>query len=229
MTLVLLPGLDGTGELFANFVTRLPANLETKIIRYPADRFLSYGELFSHVLEALPQTEPFILLGESFSSPLAIKVAAENLPNLRGLIICAGFIKNPLARWLALMATLARPFIFRVPPPRLILEYFLTGRHDQLGEEVCRILRSMPPDVVFSRIRSVIACDVTEDLARVRVPTLYLQATLDRLLKKTCFQEIQRIKGDTILVEVPAPHLLLQREPQGAADSVIQFLDKLQN
>lgn len=231
MTVVLLPGLDGTGDLFANFVTRLPTSLQTKFVRYPADRFLNYGELFSCVLEALPQTEPFILLGESFSSPLAIKVAAENPSNLRGLVICAGFIRNPLTRWLAYMRTLIRPFVFRIPPPRFILEYFLIGTQapDQLEEEVRRILRSVPPDVISSRIRAVIACDAVGDLARVRVPTLYLQANQDRLLRKECFREIQRIKRDTILVEVAAPHLLLQREPQVAADSVIQFLDKLPN
>jgi hypothetical protein len=35
--LVLLPGMDGTGELFSNFEAALPSSLETVRVRYPAD------------------------------------------------------------------------------------------------------------------------------------------------------------------------------------------------
>jgi len=38
-TLVLLPGLDGTGNLFTNFISALPPTLSTRIVPYPTDRF----------------------------------------------------------------------------------------------------------------------------------------------------------------------------------------------
>lgn len=38
--LVLLPGMDGTGELFAGFVTALPDTFETTTIKYPSDNCL---------------------------------------------------------------------------------------------------------------------------------------------------------------------------------------------
>ena len=55
MTLVLLPGLDGTGDLFTNFVSALPSNLDARIVRYPADRFVSYAELFPFVADGCPE------------------------------------------------------------------------------------------------------------------------------------------------------------------------------
>jgi hypothetical protein len=43
--LVLLPGMDGTGELFAGFVKALPEGFDPVIMRYPIDRPLSYADL----------------------------------------------------------------------------------------------------------------------------------------------------------------------------------------
>jgi hypothetical protein len=42
-------------------------------------------------------SEPFVLLAESFSTPVAIRVAAENPTNLKGLILCAGFATSPVS------------------------------------------------------------------------------------------------------------------------------------
>jgi hypothetical protein len=45
MTLILLPGLDGTGDLFHPLLSVMPSHLQTRIIRYPPDRLLSYDDL----------------------------------------------------------------------------------------------------------------------------------------------------------------------------------------
>jgi pimeloyl-ACP methyl ester carboxylesterase len=224
--LVLLPGLDGTGNLFANFVSALTPSLDTRIVRYPTDRLLSYADLFSFVVDAIPQTQPFVLLAESFSTPLAVRLAATNPASLKGLVICAGFIRNPVRGWLRHMKTLAHPSLFRMPPPRFVIEHFLIGAHAprELRDDVCRTLRSVSPEVVALRVQAVMACDASEPLVRVRVPTLYLQAEQDRLVRKSSFQEIQELKPDTVLVSIAAPHFVLQREPRKAADLIAHFV-----
>lgn len=123
-TLVLLPGLDGTGNLFANFVSSLPPNLDARIVRYPTDHLLSYTDLFSYVVDAVPQTQPFVLLAESFSTPLAVRLAATNPASLKGLVICAGFIRNPVRGWLRHLKTLVHPSFLRIPPPRFVYRAF---------------------------------------------------------------------------------------------------------
>jgi len=228
-TLVLLPGLDGTGDLFTNFVLALPPNLDARIVRYPANRLLSYAELFSLVVDAIPKTTPFVLLAESFSTPLAVKLAATNPSSMRRLVICAGFIKNPVTGWLLRMRAFVRPALFRVQPPRFVLEHFLIGAcaPRELEDAVRRTLRSVSPDVIALRVRAVMACDAREELVRVRVRTLYLQAEQDRLVRKSCFKEIQDLKRDAIFASIPAPHFVLQREPRKAADLIVHFLESL--
>ncbi|UUZ51553.1 alpha/beta hydrolase [Massilia sp. B-10] len=44
----------------------------------------------------LPPAEPYFLLGESFSGPVAIALAAERPPMLLGLILSCTFARNPL-------------------------------------------------------------------------------------------------------------------------------------
>jgi hypothetical protein len=48
-----------------------------------------------------------------------------------------------------------------------------------------------------------------------------------RLVRKACFEEIKQLKRDTIFASIPAPHLVLQREPQRAADLIERFLESL--
>ncbi len=87
--LVLLPGMDGTGELFDSFVKALPQSFTTEIVRYPPNRCLTSSELLHLVDSNAFGSEPFVLIAESFSSPLAIQWAATNPLNLKGLVISA--------------------------------------------------------------------------------------------------------------------------------------------
>jgi len=54
-TLVLLPGLDGTGLVFEPMVTHLSAEIDTKIVRYPADRSMSFQEHVDFARKQLPR------------------------------------------------------------------------------------------------------------------------------------------------------------------------------
>jgi pimeloyl-ACP methyl ester carboxylesterase len=93
--LVLLPGLDGTGKLFVEFLNALDLGESANIVPYPANIPLGYDELEPLVRAALPTRGRYVLLGESFSGPLAIRIAARPPPAIIGLILCATFSSNP--------------------------------------------------------------------------------------------------------------------------------------
>src|ERR1700747_688914 len=95
ITLALLPGMDGTGVFFDDFVTALGSEFKPVVVAYPNAPSLGYSELETLARAALPRDEPFLLLGESFSGPIAISVAASNSRGLLGLILCCTFARNP--------------------------------------------------------------------------------------------------------------------------------------
>jgi pimeloyl-[acyl-carrier protein] methyl ester esterase len=227
--LVLLPGLDGTGQLFADFLAALSDTFNVTIVTYPANKALSYHELMPFVRSAAPKSEPFVLLAESFSTPLALEYAALNPPNLTAVIICAGFVFKPLARWSQLAKAVARPRLFRVTAPNWMLEYFLVGRDapGALVHELRQVLRLVSPETLSARVREALNCDARNALARTTVPLMYVQAVQDNLLAESCVNDIERIKPDILIARVPGPHLLLQREPQRVANLVSTFVQKL--
>src|SRR5690349_11939308 len=92
--LILLPGMDGTGELFGPLLAELPIELPVAVVSYP-DRAASYADHVAVARTELPRDRPFVLLGESFSGPVAVRLAAEAPSNLRGLILCASFLTCP--------------------------------------------------------------------------------------------------------------------------------------
>ena len=65
--LVLLPGMDGTGELFAPLVQALNPAVSTIVVRYP-DESLDYPEHERVAVAALPTDRSYVVLGESFSA-----------------------------------------------------------------------------------------------------------------------------------------------------------------
>ena len=54
ITLVLLPGMDGTGELFGPFIDALGPAQPVQVLRYPTDRPWGYTELLPWAAQQLP-------------------------------------------------------------------------------------------------------------------------------------------------------------------------------
>ena len=199
--------------------------MQTTVVRYPTQKPCSYADLFPLVKEATSGLERFVVLGESFSAPLAVRLAASNLSNLAGLVISAGFVCNPFPNHGFFLRAVARPMVFRLSPPDFVLEYYSLGPFppSDLKQRVRRAVRSVRPRVLAGRVQEILSCDVREDLARVKVPIMYLQAADDRLVRSGCFDQVRKIQRSVVLVSLPGPHMILQREPRVCADATVKF------
>jgi pimeloyl-[acyl-carrier protein] methyl ester esterase len=224
--LVLLPGMDGTGRLFTDFVDALPEEFETVTVRYPTDRCLSYSELVGLVRSSCPESEPFILVAESFSTPLAIKYAAMNPSNLEGLILCAGFAVSPMQGWRRFLGSLFAPILFCVGLPEFAVKLWLVGPDapPSLVAAVRVAVLSVWPKVLAARLRAVLACESRAELGQIAKPILYIQAKRDHLVSASCLEVIRRIKPQVAVAEILGPHLVLQREPQRSAEVIVAFV-----
>ena len=82
--LVVLPGLDGTATLHSAFVDAVYAAFDSvAVISYPSNQILDYVALEALVRAELPPVAAFVLLGESFSGPIALSIAANAPPKQR--------------------------------------------------------------------------------------------------------------------------------------------------
>lgn len=93
--LVLLPGMDGTGDLFAPFLAAMGPECKVLCIRYPDDAAMGYVELEVLVRSQLPHDANYVVLGESFSGPIAASLSAAPPPGLMGIVLCCTFLRSP--------------------------------------------------------------------------------------------------------------------------------------
>jgi pimeloyl-ACP methyl ester carboxylesterase len=226
LRIVLLPGMDGTGDLFAPFIEALGGRCDTLVINYPNDFRMGYAELADWVVAQLP-TDDFVLLGESFSGPVATLVAGMRPVGLRGLILCATFVRNPrpLARAvspLTRILPMSRPWAWLSTPLLIGL-----NASDTLRELYVRTVGGMSSKTMQGRLRSVLEVDASEPFARVDVPMLFLRATRDRLVPSSATDWMRRCRPDARVVEIDAPHGMLQASPSACAAAIEEFMGQI--
>ena len=222
--LVLLPGMDGTGPLFSDFVAALSEPIKPVVVAYPPQQVLDYAQLDVYVRERLPANEPFVLLGESFSGPVAISIATNPPRNLAGLILSCSFARNPHPALAGL-----KPLIKLVPAIKSVtlISPMLLGKYSTpaLRHQLNGALSQVSSKVMQARLRAVIDIDVTESLKQVRVPILYLRANDDRLVPQSASALISSIVTQTRVVSVDGPHMLLQVAAIAIASIVGDFIE----
>jgi pimeloyl-[acyl-carrier protein] methyl ester esterase len=225
--LCLLPGLDGTGKLFAGFVSFLGSRIDTRVLSYPTHEPLGYEALEFLVLAALPKNRPVVLLGESFSGPIAIRIAARPPTGLVGLIVCGSFAMNPFpglgwARALAAyLPVKSLPRWMRAP---LMWGSLSPGRATSQME---RAMSGVSSSVIRHRIGAILSVDATAALQNIQLPVLVLRAGRDRVIPRAASQRILKVLPHAQLVEVDGPHLLLQTRPEECGEAIMKFIRSL--
>ena len=227
MQLLLLPGMDGTGRLFAPLLACLPPSLTAIAVSYPLDNPLGYDGLLTLVEEATRGLDDFVVVGESFSGPLALMLASRNPPGLCGLVLCASFVRFPLSipeQWRGMV----RPWMFRIQPTWLI-SLVLLGRHawGPVGRLLRESIRSVSPAALGARAVAVAGVDVAAELMACSVPVLYLRAASDLIIRPRCWKLVQSLRPSAEMALLPGPHLVLQVCPAEAATVLTKFCNSL--
>jgi len=222
-TVVLLPGLDGTGEQFAPLVDALGPNVSTQVVRYP-DTPMDYEAHRQLVSSILPRDQPYVILGESFSGPIAISLAAKSPRGLLGCILCASFVRTPREA-----LRLAVPFLGAISHQRLpsaLSDYLVIGRFatPALQQMQRDAQRSVSPATLVARLRAIACVNVSDQLRSIALPMLYMRATEDRLVPRSASQYFSRLARAGRVVDLEGPHFLLQARPREAAAEVQKFV-----
>lgn len=224
-SLVLLPGLDGTGVLMRPLVASLPPELSPVVVTYPSQEQLAYRDLIPRVLAAIPAGRPFVLLGESYSGPLALMVAATRPEGLRAVILCATFVRSPHPYVPRFLRHTVRPSALSLFPRFAQLKMLVGGYSTpSLRALSAEALSQVSPAVLAARVREVLCVDVTSELEACPVPVLYLRGRSDRVVPAWNVRAIQRVLPSVTVAVVPSPHLLLQTQPALAVAAILAFL-----
>lgn len=225
MRVLLLPGLDGTSDMLGAFTNALSVRSEVVPISYPCDQLLTYPELAEFVARMLPEDEPFALIAESFSGPVAALLAAQRPEKLRAVVFAASFVCNPtrvpkMLAWLGSRVPFKLPWLLKLARP------FTFGRWGtaDLDELLLKAVHGIPMRTLSFRLQQVLQVDELEQLKRICVPVLYIRPTDDKLVSGRMVAAMKAANAKLIVEEIEGPHFVLQVNAQICAQKVSEFL-----
>lgn len=219
ITAILLPGLDGTGRLFAPFVAAAPNGISPIVVDYPTSES-SIDALARRVQEKL--TNQCLIIAESFSGPIGVRVAAD--ARVRALILCNSFISSPILP--ALRHFVVAP-LFAIPLPEFVIRRVLLGRQADPSLVECAqgALQCLPASVVARRVRQVLQTEEQNTVRSLPKPILYLRGLSDNLVSERSWMDLQKIRPDAQIARIEGPHMLLQVSPNECWQAILQFVE----
>ena len=234
--LLLLPGLHGNAELFDDLIHhihQLEVSAQFTLITYPTNLPQSYNQLFSWLCSYLalddsahPPEPKTVIIAESFSTTLAIKLA-KKLPHIiDAVIIGGGFCSSPVNPGLALLPL--RP-LFMVSPPTLAIRHFLTGSDSsaKLNTKVRAAIQKNSSKNLSQRVRSILTIEENQTPSIPNIPTLLIQAEYDALIPSEVQNQLEQHLPHATSLWLDAPHLIFQAQPATSASHIKAFLDTI--
>lgn len=221
-TVVIFPGLDATGDLTTDFASGDWQSLAVKVISIPKQGPQDYPSLVQRITPELPEG-PLILVGESFSGPLVMKLAEQERLRVKALVIAGGFCSSPVSAGFALIPL--QP-LFLIRPPATVLRKFLAGSDasKDLVNRLSEVIRSVPSAILAERVRVILTLEENECPAPEGVPTLLLQAKQDGIIPWETQSLMERHFAEPTVVWIDSPHLLLAARPEACREAVMSFL-----
>ena len=224
--LVFMPGMDGTGLSIEPVLPFLPKETEITVVRYPADKLLSFDETVECAAAQIPAGDLPIVIAESFSGPVAIKMIGSGRVKAKALILCATFAKSPRPVVWRVMRFLRLPLLIKPDMPRRFFRFVIGD--DALIDELLplwkKVNAQVPARVMQHRLKIINEIDVTLWLAKIKIPCCYFQALNDRLVPASCAEIIKKTAPFVEIKKICAPHFILQTEPQACLKAIEKFL-----
>ena len=222
MRLLLLPGLNGSHRLFAPLLPFL-SEWQVTTLELPHQGPQDVDSLATELAGQLGDS-PFVLLGESFSGPLAFRLALRAPQGLCGVIFAASFLRRPhpllpLTRYLPLPGSLLNS--------AALLKLFCVGQgaSPALLELLRAEVRQLPQDLLRARLHSL--SELQEPTQPLELPTLHLLPRQDRLVSRRAVA-LHKHCRDLQEVELDGPHFLLQSQPAACARAINAFMLSLE-
>jgi pimeloyl-ACP methyl ester carboxylesterase len=206
---ILLPGLHGSHALFSSFEALAPPWARCRPLALPILGEQHFDSLADALEAELRPLEGFVLLGESFSGPIAARLASRLGQKVALTVLCNPLVELPLTLPVGLAASLASwPSM-----PAWFAAAVLAGGDRSVGRAVLREVRLLPREVLRGRLASV-ALATRDDLTPfLSAPLLVILGSRDRLVSPGRTMALLASVPFHRIADLDAPHLVVQTRP----------------
>ena len=224
VTYTLLPGLHGDTTLFPPLVEEL-GDVLTECVEYPTTISQSYESLEKWLSEQLDWQIPRVIIAESFSAPLALRLAKRFPGSVQSLVLAASFCASPKNPNLALLPL---RHLLMLSPPRRTLRHFLIGDEasEQQVTELKKIVARIPSKVLSQRIRAILSLQPSDSPCLKNLPMLILQASDDNMIPWETQNQLCMHYDHATTHWLDGPHLILQSASAECASIIKDFAEQ---
>lgn len=218
MKKVLLPGMDGTGQLFAPLLPYLD-EVSASVISYPTMGKQDYDTLVEYVKSKLPN-EDFILVAESFSGPIGVVLAQDNIPNLKAIVFVATFLSTPRRSLVKVMRHLPIKLFSKLPFATALYRFFMFGSHapNEIVTLFQEVLSELPSETLKQRLLAIESLSLSA--GDIDIPAVYIQAEEDRLVSYDKCSEFKEVFSSLSVKTIKGPHFVIQTNPEECAEII---------
>lgn len=224
MTLVLLPGLDGTEVLFQPLIRSLPQSIKPFVVPLPTSGLNQYGDLLAIVGEAVSDLPAFYVLGWSFSGPLALMLGVAEPTKVRGIILSATFVRPPRPIYVRLRFGAVTPIIWMIRAARRVPIWFARGPDSQLRLDKAETWRRVSAAMIGKRVRAILTVDAAEPLRKCLQPILCLTGSKDAIVPRCNITDILNLRSSVRVRVIEGGHFAMYTNPEEAADAITEFV-----
>jgi len=219
--LVLLPGMNGTGELFAEFLSYYDG--DHLVISLPESGPQDHATLANVINQQLPN-ESYILLAESFSGGIVPELLKLNPTHIKGVIFVASFLSSPRSYLIGVAKLIPIKALVSLPLSNIAHRLLFLGQEatKPLLSKFVKVIKSIPKQVLSSRLEVMKVLQLPE--MTFDIPTIYIRALSDRLISPNKSQEVANVFNHIEFVEIEGPHFILQAQPKESARLVTEAI-----
>lgn len=177
----------------------------------------------------------FALVGFSLGGPVAIRIASRYPDRVHGLVLSATFahadrrLRLAVGIWKRIYASgdmaLLAEFLTLVA---LSTEALQAAGDQELSHAIDALAAEIAPGTP-EQTDLVARADVTEEAARLSVPTLVIVTTRDPLVSPQLQRELASSIPNAQVAEMESGHLLMAEQPEQWASLITGFLTEQQN
>lgn len=213
---VLLPGLHGSTALYDVFVALAPPWARCRPLPLPTLGDQGFDGLASTLEAELRRLEGFVLVAESFSGPVAVRLLARLGERVALLALCNPLVELSLTLPVGLAASAAS---WREMPSAAAAAVLADGDR-ALGKAALDGIRALPKEVLEARLTAAFAARSEEITPLLAPPLLAILGSRDRLVSPDWTRALLADVPFATVVELDAPHLVVQTKPAEVWDAI---------
>jgi len=206
---VLLPGLHGSRTLFSSFIALAPSWARCRPMALPSVGGQGFDEIAEALLPELRALEGFVLLGESYSGPIAARLADKLGQKVALLVLCNPLVEMP---W-RIHEGIAAPMIASPRMPVWCAAMALSGGDRSIARTALSEVRALPTEVLVGRLAAAFSATEGALASHLAPPLLGILGSSDRLVSPSRSRAVLSRVPQSTVVEIEGPHLIVQTRP----------------